>query len=257
VSIPVHDNIFNDGCNYLLSDDIKRINPSFFSSLDAHADADADKVTCVYLFSLGTALDLRTSMNIPDSISDDSVVVKWGHTDDLARRTEEHTREYGKIPGVNMRLKYFSFIAAEYRKEAEAEIKEFFEELYPCRLPYKKYQELAVVNKFGDKQVKGLFERIRSTHGKKVEILTRQFETLQQKVEHLLIQNGLISDKASIELELTKAAYEVRLESSKTEYEVRLESSKAIYALEIDSIKQKLDMERKIFELEILLAKKI
>ena len=61
-------------------------------------------VICAYLFTLGTVGELRSSMNIDNKIPDDWVVCKYGKTNNLMRRTGEHTKTYGSIKGATLRL---------------------------------------------------------------------------------------------------------------------------------------------------------
>jgi len=60
-------------------------------------NADRNTLPCVYLFKLNTVKELRTSMNINNNFSDDSIIAKLGFTKDLSRRTGEHITKYGKI----------------------------------------------------------------------------------------------------------------------------------------------------------------
>lgn len=43
-------------------------------------NTNATTISCVYLFALGTAKELRKSMNIDDQYSDDHVICKFGFT---------------------------------------------------------------------------------------------------------------------------------------------------------------------------------
>ena len=56
---------------------------------------DRNTLPCVYLFTLNTVKELRTSMNISNDYNDDSIVAKFGFTKDLSRRTD--TENYIKL----------------------------------------------------------------------------------------------------------------------------------------------------------------
>ena len=67
-------------------------------------------VHCVYRFALGTAKNLRGSMNLPMDILDDYIIVKYGYTDDLMRRTGEHIKTYEKIKGSKLELMNYVYV---------------------------------------------------------------------------------------------------------------------------------------------------
>ena len=105
--------------------------------------AAATPISCVYLFTLGTVKDLRQSMNIDSKYTDDMIVCKYGRTDDLNRRTVEHTKTYGSIPGCDLVLKYYSYIDPKYSSEAETYI---HDQLDNCHIVFGNHKEIVVVN---------------------------------------------------------------------------------------------------------------
>lgn len=86
---------------------------------------DVMSLPCIYLFELGKTKDLRKIFNIPDNHNDESVVYKYGLTNDLARRTSEHDLKYKKM-GIKINLKHHAFIDCMYLQKAENDIRRYF-----------------------------------------------------------------------------------------------------------------------------------
>jgi len=99
---------------------------------------------CIYLFTLGTAEDLRQSMNIDPKIDDTSIVAKFGYTKDLSRRTREHADKLGVIPNAELRLKLYSFIDPQFTSAAESGVKRFMN-AFQFGLAYKSTVELVTI----------------------------------------------------------------------------------------------------------------
>jgi hypothetical protein len=83
-------------------------------------------ISCIYLFSLGTVGSLRKTFNIPTDMKDNDIVVKYGRTEDLDRRTTEHNNDYGKLENVELRLLMYSFVDSSYAVDAENDIAAFY-----------------------------------------------------------------------------------------------------------------------------------
>ena len=104
------------------------------------------KLSSVYCFSLGTGESLRDSMELPEDVTkDDDIVIKFGFTNDLDRRSNEHVKEYEKIKGVKVRLMEYVYIDPAFLSEAEVELKQFFTAI-ETPVKYKKYKELISIN---------------------------------------------------------------------------------------------------------------
>ncbi len=104
------------------------------------------KTPCIYFFTLGYAKDLRKSMNISKDYSDDMIVGKFGFAKDLARRTGEHSKDFGKIKGCELSLKYYSYIDPQYISQAETDLKRYFKDL-DAFFKYEKKEELVIISK--------------------------------------------------------------------------------------------------------------
>ena len=99
---------------------------------------------CVYLLTLGTAKDLRQSMNIDAKYNNDMIVCKYGKTDNLERRLTEHMASYGNIPNTNVMLKYYAYVDPKNITEAENDIKNYMESL-GAKFNYSNYNELVIL----------------------------------------------------------------------------------------------------------------
>ena len=74
-------------------------------------------VPCVYVFALGRAQDLCKEMNLPATTPDDHIIINFGLTDNLDRRTGEHLHDYGKIPKVTLELLRYCHAPPEAERE--------------------------------------------------------------------------------------------------------------------------------------------
>jgi hypothetical protein len=106
----------------------------------------ANQFPCIYLFSLGTVGSLRETFEINSSFPNDSIVYKYGFTDNLARRMGEHESKYGKLPNVKIVLSSFHMIDPIYTSKAEGDIREECN-AYEINLKTKGFKELIVLNK--------------------------------------------------------------------------------------------------------------
>jgi hypothetical protein len=87
---------------------------------------NTNKISCIYLLTLGYVKDLRKEMNISDNFSDEDIVCKYGFTDNLDRRLMEHKNNFSKIENVDVKLKYYTFIDTNELSKAENNMKNIF-----------------------------------------------------------------------------------------------------------------------------------
>jgi hypothetical protein len=198
-------------------------------------------VPCVYLFALGTVVDLRKAMSIDSKYSDDDVVYKYGMTKDLVSRTQQHQADYGKISGVSLKMKYYSFIDPQYISEAETDIKTFFNSL-DMKLEYDNRTELVI---------------IKSQH---IEIVKKQYQTLSMlyagHVKELVQKIKDLEKELELKDEKHKNAMELKDERFKSMMELKDEKHK----LEIMTLEKELElknMEIKMRDNELASMKRI
>lgn len=80
-------------------------------------------VSCIYLFCLGSVMDLKETI-FKDKVMDenvDSLVFKFGRTNDLKRRTGEHKLKYGS----NIALQRYAYIDPQFTIKAEMDLKTY------------------------------------------------------------------------------------------------------------------------------------
>ena len=165
-------------------------------------DTYASKFPCIYLLSLGKVKDLRETFGIDASVPDDSIVYKFGFTDDLERRLGEHQTKYGKLKNVNINLACFHTVDVKYTSEAEAKIREMTR-AYNSLLNIDGYNELISLNKIQFEFIIELYEStgrkyMGNTAGlqKEIEDLKKEIQSLHDEIKDLKLQfNMEIKDK--------------------------------------------------------------
>jgi hypothetical protein len=143
---------------------------------------NATSVSCIYMFILGTVKALRKSMNIDDKYPDDMLIVKFGRSEDLARRAGEHAKKFGKIKGVEVKLMYYCYIDPLYNSAAETDIKNYFESL-GAMFNYKDNAEMVIISPAMLKPIGGQFELISTKYAGHVKDLVKQLEDLKKSIE--------------------------------------------------------------------------
>ena len=107
-----------------------------------------NKLSAIYLLTLGYVRDLRDNMDIDDKYDDDMIVCKYGRTDDLYRRLNEHKKTFKNIKNANPMLKLHSYIDNNYSSDAERKVKMMFDN-YDNDFSYGGFNELTIIsNKF-------------------------------------------------------------------------------------------------------------
>ena len=153
--------------------------------LGVHANAvkqvfktSATSVPCVYLFTLGTVKDLRESMKLDAKYTDNMVICKYGKTDNLERRTQEHISVYGSIKGSNLMLKYYSYIDPIHITSAENNIKDYMN-LINAHIIFENHKELVVL------EPKVLNDKINKQYNMVANTFAGSISDLQNKIKHL------------------------------------------------------------------------
>lgn len=190
-------------CSKLIGQPVKNIRAVF--------NTCSKKIPCIYRFSLGNAKTLRHSMNLPEDIKDDYVIIKYGLTNDLDRRSAEHAREYEKIKGVKLGLIDFSYIDPQFLQQAETDIKDYFS-TYENFVKYNNYTELVAINPLHEKLIKKQFNLIGTAYQGHITELVIQIEKLKNiiKLKDKDLENkDLIIEKKDIEIENEKLRNEL------------------------------------------------
>ena len=143
--------------------------------------AYTSKFPCIYLLELGTVGTLRELFSISIDITDDVIVYKYGFTDDIVRRFTEHTRDYGKLKGVNVYLSQFTLIDVKNISDAENDIRQFFND-FGKALPVEGRNELVTLNTRELKQVRGKYDILRNYYAGSTDGLQKIIEELKLEI---------------------------------------------------------------------------
>lgn len=143
-------------------------------------------ISCIYLFTIGTVKDLREKMKIDDKYSDDDIVIKYGKTEDLLRRSQEHIATFKKYNG-NAKLKYYVWVDVEYQSKAEINVKKYFKrmnKLFTCE----SLEELAILTHDELKEVKEYYRQISDIYCGKlkniIETYKEEISKCEKKISH-------------------------------------------------------------------------
>jgi len=120
-------------------------------------------ISCIYLFSIGKVKDLRKELGLDAKFNDNDFVYKWGRTNDLGGRTNDHEQTYGKLNKACIELILYCMIDKQYISEAETKIKHFFGTT-DMVVDHPKYQELVVIPKNKMKIIKDMYDSTASKY---------------------------------------------------------------------------------------------
>jgi hypothetical protein len=176
-------------------------------------------ISCIYLFSLGTVANLRKTFNIitEGNYNDNDIVVKYGRTEDLERRTSEHNNDYGKMENVELRLMMYSFVDSSYASDAETDIANFY--------TYSKYKydidgrnEMAIIPKDKLDIVKKEYEKIRKIYAGSLKELLNEIERLKQENENIKLHHQIELNKQ--QMNIHKLEHSLELQKEKYDNEI-------------------------------------
>ena len=144
----------------------------------------ANTLPCIYLFQIGTVKSLCKTMEIKKKYNDTDIVVKWGYTNDLARRTKEHNskKSYGGFKGCSIQLLCNSFIDPQHTSKAEIEIKDYFIE-NDYHFDFDNYVELAIIPYKRLKTIKTQYTSLGKIYAGHITELNNKIEMLKKQHE--------------------------------------------------------------------------
>ena len=163
----------------------------------------------IYLVSLGKVRDVRATFEISDTISDDSVVYKFGFTKDFARRIGEHNLKYSKLHGVTVDVKWFQNIDIKYLKEAEAEVKEECS-AYGTRIYPPGHIELIVLNDKQFDHMQKSYRRIGKEYAgataelnETIALLRTEIKDMHMQHKHDLLEKDMVIQRLTMQNEMS------------------------------------------------------
>lgn len=218
-----------------LGTEILNINIKTYKSV---FDSYADKLPSIYLFSLGKVGVLRDTFGIESTVPDDSVVYKFGCTEDLGKRCVQLGDEYHKLSNVQMKLSVFHMVDMKYKFDAESEIR-FLCKSFKKNLKTEGYNELVVLDHSEHEMVKKYYRKIGSEYAgataelqKEVLVLKEQIKEMEYKMELLREQTErkLAEKDYLLDREITEKLLErERLETLRTQ----MATNEMIYNLKL------------------------
>ena len=198
---------------------------------------------CVYLEKIGNVKDLKDTFDIDEKTYNDnmnSIICKFGFTDDIERRLSEHQRDYGKLKNVNLELLKFTIVETKYKVEAEQELRKLFQN-FNKRLIIKIDTPLST-------DLVNVQDGINNKNRYELVILTNsELETVFKY--YSFIGNEYAGSTAQLQNKLEKMKHEIELKTNEIEL-IKLENKRSLEMAEKD--KEMLKKELKIQELEHL-----
>ena len=163
----------------------------------------------IYLVSLGKVRDVRATFEISDTISDDSVVYKYGFTKDFARRIGEHNLKYSKLPGVTVDVKWFQNIDIKYLSDAENEVEDECS-AYGTRLYTPGHKELIVLNDKQFDHMQKSYRRIGKEYAgataelnETIALLRTEIKDMHMQHKHDLLEKDMVIQRLTMQNEMS------------------------------------------------------
>lgn len=142
--------------------------------------ATSGKISCIYLFSLGTVKALRETLEIPDEYEDDEVVYKYGRTGELDKRAAQHQKTYGKMRGADLVLAYHAYVDPKYESQAETTISHTLAAM-DLSYDYGSHKELIIVPKHKYEMIKEQYDFVSKKYRGSVREVIAEMEKLEHK----------------------------------------------------------------------------
>ena len=192
-------------------------------------NTSATDIPCIYLFTLGTAKDLRKSIKLDGIYGDDMIICKYGHTNNLSRRASEHSQIYGGIKNANLYLKYYAYIDPQYISNAESDLSDYFNDM-GCKIQYENHKELIILDNTKLNKLVKHFERLSNQYAGHIKDLTRKIEDLEKKYYS--------------EIQIEKHKNEIQMEKHKNELLER----------ELKNLRESNEKDKLLFQYQIQLS---
>ena len=163
----------------------------------------ANKMSAIYLITIGKVADVRSIFKIPSCIPDESCLYKYGYTDDLSRRFREHCNTYDKMDNVKINLEMFSFVDPKFNSQAEVDVKNIFEG-FAKDFTFEQQKELVILNKNEEVTAKKLFRMISREYAGCSEEMQKRIAELKAEIDMLKQQHIIALMEVQNELEMEK-----------------------------------------------------
>jgi hypothetical protein len=149
----------------------------------------SDKTPCVYLFVIGNANNLLAT----DKYTKDTMVYKFGKTDNLPRRSGEHERDFKKMFKIDhIELMLFSVIDPKYITDAENSLKKFFEN---HTINYENKEELIILDKLMYTSTIQHYKLIKNSYIGCYKEMQDKINQLKRKIKEIQYEYDLTKEK--------------------------------------------------------------
>ena len=167
-------------------------------------------IPCVYLFEVGTVGNMRQHFNLGNHKDDTDKVYKYGRTEDMARRSGEHQKTYGKLKDNTFGLTVFSYVDEKFASKAETKLKHYFDN-FNVNVEDDKHTELVVMNKKKLLTMKELYNDMYIHYSGNNKDLIQQMQEMQLKhqIEKKEYENKLHLERKDNELILIQKNHEL------------------------------------------------
>jgi hypothetical protein len=137
-------------------------------------------ISCVYLTYLNDVKILRDKMNIDLKYHDNSKVYKFGLTESLERRKNEHKREFKNIEKfIDLKLVQYSMIDKQFLTKAEKDIKNEYQDNI---IEYENMTEIIILNDDEFKKIKKSYEILGYKYSGSNQELHKEIEKLKHEM---------------------------------------------------------------------------
>jgi hypothetical protein len=178
----------------------------------------------VYLFTLGTVKELRKSMNIDKKYPDNMIICKYGRSDSIGRRINEHKLKYGKIKGVELKLKFYAFIDNDHLAKAETSVKSFFNN---SKSGFEECKELVIIEEKYFTKVKKHYSLVENLYSGKYKESINNVKKLESRIDQIIELNkvkieALEKENTSLKIQVTDLKTRVnKLEEKNDRVEIK------------------------------------
>jgi hypothetical protein len=199
------------------------------------------------LFVIGNANKLLKTNTYPD----DSLLYKFGNTDDLPRRSAEHERDFKRIFKIDhIELMIFSVIDPKYIFDAETSLKDYFKS---NKVDYENTRELIVLDKTEYEKATKHYKLIKNSYIGCYKEMQSKIDTLERRILELQNECNLMQEKHKNLVQEKDSMMSVIVEKHKNLIQEK-DNNLIIKEKEIEYIKEKYQNEMIIKEKDNLIA---
>jgi hypothetical protein len=161
--------------------------------------------TCVYLYYLGTVGELRQKYNISDEYDDDMLIFKFGQTNNIIKRSNEHKNDYGD----SILLNYYSIIEKKFKNEAEDHIRKYVKKKN-IKLHTNGKNELLIINRDSIKNIQKQYDIISTNYSGSTKCIGDLINNTKMEYENKLKDEKHKNELLSTQLNLIKQFYSIK-----------------------------------------------